>query len=101
MGASFWFFSTNVENDCKYNSRNSSNPTEVLWVNNNNNNNQLSLLPLRPDIHIQVLHCETVLLFDVEKTTVSVLHKELEYKVEKRRYSRVGGWPCSRESESN
>ena len=30
-------------------------------------------------------------LFNVEKTIVSVLHKELEYKEEKLEYSKVGG----------
>ena len=30
-------------------------------------------------------------LFNSEKTTVSVLHKELEYKVEKLKYKKVGG----------
>ena len=30
-------------------------------------------------------------LFIVEKTMVSVLHKELEYKVEKLKYKKVGG----------
>ena len=29
-------------------------------------------------------------LFNLEKTTVSVLHKELEYKVEKLKYKKVG-----------
>ena len=30
-------------------------------------------------------------LFNLEKTLVSVLHKELEYKVEKLKYKKVGG----------
>ena len=30
-------------------------------------------------------------LFNLEKTMVSVLHKELEYKVEKLKYKKVGG----------
>ena len=30
-------------------------------------------------------------LFDLEKTKVSVLHKELEYKVGKLKYKKVGG----------
>ena len=30
-------------------------------------------------------------LFNLEKTIVSVLHKELGYKVEKLKYKRVGG----------
>ena len=30
-------------------------------------------------------------LFKLEKTTVSVLHKELEYKEEKLKYNKVGG----------
>ena len=30
-------------------------------------------------------------LFNLEKTTVLVLHKELEYKVEKLKYEKVGG----------
>ena len=31
------------------------------------------------------------MLFNSEKTMVSVLHKELEYKVEKVKYKKVGG----------
>ena len=34
---------------------------------------------------------ETVGLFNLETTMVSVLHKELEYKVEKLKYKKVGG----------
>ena len=34
---------------------------------------------------------ETGSLFNLEKTEVSVLHKELEYKVEKLKYKKVGG----------
>ena len=30
-------------------------------------------------------------LFNLEKTMVSVLHKDLEYKVDKLRYKKVGG----------
>ena len=30
-------------------------------------------------------------LFNLEKTLISVLHKELEYKVEKLKYKKVGG----------
>ena len=30
-------------------------------------------------------------LFNLEKTMVSVLHKELEYKVEKLKYTKAGG----------
>ena len=30
-------------------------------------------------------------LFDLDKTMVSVLHKELEYKMDKLKYKKVGG----------
>ena len=30
-------------------------------------------------------------LFNLEKTVVSVLHKDLEYKVDKLKYKKVGG----------
>ena len=30
-------------------------------------------------------------LFDLEKTMVSVLHKELEYKMDNLKYNKVGG----------
>ena len=34
---------------------------------------------------------ETGGIFELEKTIVSILHKELEYKVEKLKYKKVGG----------
>ena len=39
-------------------------------------------------------------LFNVEKTMVSLLHKELEYKVEKLKYEKVGGH-AARDQKSN
>ena len=35
--------------------------------------------------------CLSLLLITLEKMVVSVLHKELEYKVEKFKYRKVGG----------
>ena len=44
---------------------------------------------------------ETGCLFKLEKTVVSVLHKELEYKVEKLKYKKVGDHAAEDHWESN
>ena len=44
---------------------------------------------------------ETGSLFKLEKTVVSVLHKELEYKVEKLKYDKVGDHAAEDHWESN
>ena len=44
---------------------------------------------------------ETGGLFKLEKTVVSVLHKELEYKVEKLKYNKVGDHAAEDHWESN
>ena len=44
---------------------------------------------------------ETGGLFKLEKTVVSVLHKELEYKVEKLKYDEVGDHAAEDHWESN
>ena len=47
---------------------------------------------------------EREVLFNLERTMLSVLHKELqyaEYNVEKLKYKKVGGHECSPGSESN
>ena len=38
-------------------------------------------------------------LFNLEKTMVSVLHKELEYKVKKLKYKKVGGHPAEDQNQ--
>ena len=44
---------------------------------------------------------ETGCLFKLEKTVVSVLHKELEYKVENLKYKKVGDHAAEDHWESN
>ena len=44
---------------------------------------------------------ETGSLFKLKKTVVSVLHKELEYKVEKLKYDKVGDHAAEDHWESN
>ena len=38
-------------------------------------------------------------LFNLEKTVVSVLHKELEYKVEKLKNKKVGGYAAEDQNQ--
>ena len=49
------------------------------------------LIYFMPFFHVTAFYLRGGSLFNVEKTMVSLLHKELEYKVEKLKYEKVGG----------